>query len=214
MRKKMKKKKRKRKKFLCQEEKEEDLKTKKRNKIIIEQKQETKKEETNSNYENKWKFRHPEPKKTLGKEIKEEAPITSISNNETKDKTKSSNSNEENNNSQSPEKSTDNNKDSNDNKKKNVKMSKIPGMSESLYNHVMKRISNITSKCSIPMMNVEDYTLVKKIGEGSYGIIFKAIGKKDNKEFALKKIISNKLQKIGEFIKEFELVYSCHHENI
>ena len=43
------------------------------------------------------------------------------------------------------------------------------------------------------MMNVEDYTLVKKIGEGSYGIIFKAIGKKDKKEFALKKIISNKL---------------------
>ena len=93
-------------------------------------------------------------------------------------------------------------------------MSKIPGMSESLYNHVMKRISNITSKCTIPMMNIEDYTLVKKIGEGSYGIIFKAIGKKDNKEFALKKIISNKLQKIGEFIKEFDLVYSCHHENI
>ena len=195
----------------------EDLNTKKRNRIVIEQKQETKKEEANSNYENKWKFRHPEPKKTLGKEIKEEnqpTSPTSISNNATKDKTKSSNSNEENNNSQSPEKSTDTNKDSNDNKKKNVKMSKIPGMSESLYNHVMKRISNITSKCTIPMMNIEDYTLVKKIGEGSYGIIFKAIGKKDNKEFALKKIISNKLQKIGEFIKEFELVYSCHHENI
>jgi len=87
-------------------------------------------------------------------------------------------------------------------------------MSESLYNHVMKRISNISSKFTIPMMNIEDYTLVKKIGEGSYGIIFKAIGKKDNKEFALKKIISNKLQKIAEFIKEFELVFSCQHENI
>ena len=93
-------------------------------------------------------------------------------------------------------------------------MSKIPGMSESLYNHVNKRINNITSKCSIPLMNVEDYTLVQKIGEGSYGIIFKAVSKKDKKEFALKKIISNKLQKISEFIKEFELIYSCHHDNI
>ena len=93
-------------------------------------------------------------------------------------------------------------------------MSKIPGMSETLYNHINNRINNIISKCSIPLMNVEDYTLVQKIGEGSYGIIFKAISKKDKTEFALKKIISNKLQKISEFIKEFELVYSCHHDNI
>ena len=196
---------------------EEDLNTKKRNKLAIEQKQEIKKEEVNSGYSNKWKFRHPEPKKTLGKEIKEEIPSISISNNTTNNKTKTSNSNEDNNNSQSPEKTPDTNntnKDSNDNKKNKVKMSKIPGMSEALYNHVNKRISNITSKCTIPMMNVEDYTLVKKIGEGSYGIIFKAISKKDQKEFALKKIISNKLQKIAEFIKEFELVYSCHHDNI
>ena len=193
---------------------EEDLITKKRNRIPIESKQETKKEEIDPGISKNWKFRHPEPRKTLGKEIKEEVSSTSISNNTTNNKTKTSNSNEENTNSQSPEKTDNTNKDSNDNKKKNVKMSKIPGMSESLYNHVTKRISNITSKCSIPMMNVEDYTLVKKIGEGSYGIIFKAIGKKDKKEFALKKIISNKLQKIGEFIKEFELVYSCHHDNI
>ena len=93
-------------------------------------------------------------------------------------------------------------------------MSKIPGMSESLYNHVNNRINKITSKCSIPMMNVEDYTLVSKIGQGSYGTIFKAISKKDKQVFALKKIISNKLQKISDFIKEFELIYSCHHKNI
>jgi hypothetical protein len=193
---------------------EEDLTIKKRNRIPIESKQEIKKEETDTGISKNWKFRHPEHRKTLGKEIKEEVSSTSISNNTTNNKTKTSNSNEENTNSQSPEKTDNTNKDSNDNKKKNAKMSKIPGMSESLYNHVTKRISNITSKCSIPMMNVEDYTLVKKIGEGSYGIIFKAISKKDKKEFALKKIISNKLQKIGEFINEFELVYSCHHDNI
>ena len=60
-------------------------------------------------------------------------------------------------------------------------MSKIPGMSESLYNHIMKRISNITSKCSIPMMNIEDYTQEKKIGEGCYGIIYKVLDKKEKK---------------------------------
>ena len=63
-------------------------------------------------------------------------------------------------------------------------------------------------------MNVEDYILYEKIGEGSYGIIFRVIDKKDNKEYALKKIISNKLKKIGEFTQEFELVHQCEHPNI
>ena len=93
-------------------------------------------------------------------------------------------------------------------------LQKIPGMSESLLNHVYKRINHIISKCSIPLMTVEDYTLNQKIGEGSYGIIFRVIGKKDKKQYALKKIISHKLKQIGEFTKEFELVHSCEHENI
>ena len=90
----------------------------------------------------------------------------------------------------------------------------IPGMSDKLLNHINRRISSIISKSSIPLMNVEDYILNKKIGQGSYGIIFSAISKKDKKQYALKKIISNKLKQIGEFIKEFELVHLCNHENI
>ena len=203
-----------------EEELEEvDLNTKKRNKNETEQKQETKKEENGQSFYDRWKFKRPEAKKTLGKEIKEETASTSNNSNSNKAKNatsnKSNNSKEENsNNSPSPEKKEISNNNDNDNKKKNVKMSKIPGMSENLYNHLMKRINNIISKCSIPLMNVEDYKLVQKIGQGSYGIIFRAVSKKDKQQFALKKIISNKLQKISEFIKEFELVYSCHHENI
>ena len=205
-----------------EEELEEvDLNSKKRSKNEIEPKQEIKKEENTQSFYDRWKFKRPEAKKTLGKEIKEETISTSNNSNSNKAKnvtnSKSNNSNEENSNhSPSPEKKeiNKNNDNDNDNKKKNVKMSKIPGMSENLYNHVMKRINNIISKCSIPLMNVEDYKLVQKIGEGSYGIIFRAVSKKDKQQFALKKIISNKLQKIAEFIKEFELVYSCHHENI
>ena len=193
---------------------EDDLKSKKRtnnnnNKDNDDISKEVKKEENNQSLYNRWKFRRPEAKKTLGKEIKEEiSPSRKL-----RDKNKSNNinSNEENEEKNIYE-TLDNPKD--DNKKAKVKMSKIPGMSENLYNHVNKRISNIISKCTIPLMEIEDYTLTQKIGEGSYGIIFRVISKKDNKEYALKKIISNKLQKISEFIKEFELVYSCHHENI
>ena len=52
-----------------------------RNRIPIESKQETKKEETDTAISKNWKFRRPEPRKTLGKEIKEEVSSTSISNN-------------------------------------------------------------------------------------------------------------------------------------
>lgn len=119
--------------------------------------------------------------------------------------------------------STINNNNSNNNNNNNnngnninpgIQMKKIPGMSDALLNHLNKRISNIISKCTIPLMNVEDYILNHKIGEGSYGIIFSVISKKDKKQYALKKIISHKLKQIGEFTKEFELVHSCQHENI
>ena len=187
---------------------------KNRNKIIkekIEAEDETEKEDLNKSNNNKRSSRiNKEPKQ----EIKNEEPKFQLKHPEQrktllKEKTKEINSNLnsiEEQKEESPEKS--------ENKKKEVKMSKIPGMSESLYNHIMKRISNITSKCSIPMMNIEDYTQEKKIGEGCYGIIYKVVDKREKKEFALKKIVSNKLQKISECIKEFELIYSCHHENI
>ena len=220
------------------ENEEEVLNSKQNNKKENEPKQEDKKEGNNHSRYNRWKYKFSDDKKNLEKEIKEETVSTSnnsnknsnAKNNKSNKSNKSSNSNEENNNkSSSPEKNeiknnspeknevknnNNINNNDNDNKKKNVKMSKIPGMSENLYNHVNNRINNIISKCSIPLMNVEDYTLVQKIGEGSYGIIFKAISKKDNQQYAMKKIISNKLQKIAGFIKEFELIYSCHHENI
>ena len=278
-----------------EEEKEEDDKEKeeednnnnkniKEENKIIESTNLEKKEEVLPSFKERWKFKHPEPKKTLGKEIKEEIESTNNSNkindsksngnsknnsykndsiknekaNNNSDKNDSHKSEKANNNSekndshksekannnadkndshknekennnisdknedQKNEKTNNNNSDKNDNQK-NAKTNnnivftpatKIPGMSENLLNHVNRRISNIISKCNIPLMNVEDYIICKKIGQGSYGIIFSVISKKDKKQYALKKIISNKLKQIGEFIKEFELVYSCKHENI
>ena len=159
----------------------------------------------------------------MGKIIKEETSSTSHLSNNNNEQT-NNNSNEENSNTNTHDnnshKSNINNNENNNhenNKNNNAfvnPVQKIPGMSENLLNHINRRISNIISKCSIPLMNVEDYILYKKIGEGSYGVIFSVINKKDKKQYALKKIISNKLKQIGEFTKEFELVHSCEHENI
>ena len=101
-------------------------------------------------------------------------------------------------------------------KEKKLAMSKIPGVSEKLYNHINKRIQVILDRCKIPVFNVEDYMFDRKLGEGGYAIIF-AVYKMDDetcKEYAMKKIIARTLNEIDNFTKEFELVYSIDHPNI
>jgi serine/threonine protein kinase len=95
-------------------------------------------------------------------------------------------------------------------------MSKIPGISEHLFNHIKKRMTTILNRCKIPVFNVEDYIFNKKLGEGSYAVIFSVYKNddKDRKQLALKKIIAKTLTEIDKFTKEFELVHSCIHPNI
>ena len=83
---------------------------------------------------------------------------------------------------------------------------KIPGMSDHLLSHLNKRIVHILSNAKIEQFKMEDYTIYRKLGEGSYGIIHCLINEKTKEKFALKKI--------AEFTKEFELVHACHHPNI
>ena len=97
-----------------------------------------------------------------------------------------------------------------------IAMSKIPGISEHLFNHINKRMTTILNRCKIPVFNIEDYTFNKKLGEGSYAVIF-SVHKNDDKEkkqLALKKIIAKTLTEIDKLSKEFELVHSCIHPNI
>ena len=98
---------------------------------------------------------------------------------------------------------------------KNVPMSNVMGISEHLMNHITKRMNHIFERCKIPIFNIEDYTITRKLGEGSFGIIFGVVKKTEkNTEYALKKIIARTLTEIDTYTKEFELVHSCAHENI
>ena len=95
-------------------------------------------------------------------------------------------------------------------------MSKIPGISEHLFNHIKKRMTTILNRCKIPVFNIEDYIFNKKLGEGSYAVIFSVYknNDKEKKPLALKKIIAKTLTQIDKFTKEFEIVHSCLHPNI
>ena len=97
---------------------------------------------------------------------------------------------------------------------KNVPMSNIEGISEHLLNYINKRMNFILSRSKIPIINIEEYVLYKKLGEGSYGVIYSVFKQNEKKLYALKKIIAHTLNEIDEFTKEFELVHSCEHENI
>jgi hypothetical protein len=97
---------------------------------------------------------------------------------------------------------------------KSPKVSKIPGMSDDLYSQIINQINSILLSSKIPRFNIEEYSYHRKLGEGSYGIIH-CIIKEDTKEkYALKKIIAQSIEKVSEFVKEFELVNICQHPNI
>ena len=93
-------------------------------------------------------------------------------------------------------------------------MSNISGISEHLLNYINKRMNFILSRSKIPIIKIEEYILYKKLGEGSYGVIYSVFKQKEKKLYALKKIIAHTLNEIDEFTKEFELVHSCEHKNI
>ena len=89
-----------------------------------------------------------------------------------------------------------------------------PGINDNSFNQLSKKINQILASTKIAQFNLEDYTISKRIGEGSYGVIHCLRNEKTKEKFALKKIITYSLKKIQEFTKEFELVHICQHPNI
>ena len=115
-----------------------------------------------------------------------------------------------------------NNKYNNESNKKsfpyipeNIGLQNLVGISEELISDLKLKINNIFSKSKLPLFNIEDYKLIRRLGEGTYGIIYSVIKiSESNKEYALKKIIAKSMKEVRTFINEFELVYSCDHPNI
>jgi len=61
---------------------------------------------------------------------------------------------------------------------------------------------------------VEDYTIISQIGEGSFGKIYLVENKHTKEKFSLKKIIAEGEEELMIFTKEFELVNSIRHPGI
>ena len=97
----------------------------------------------------------------------------------------------------------------------NIGLQNLIGISETSLELLKLRINNIFAKTNLPLFNIEDYTIIEQLGEGSFGIIYSVFKQLEiNKEYALKKILAKSVTEVNTFIKEFELVYSCNHPNI
>ena len=83
-----------------------------------------------------------------------------------------------------------------------------------LYNQIHKILNDIIQKSNLPSFNIEDNIIIKQIGDGTYGIIYKVIHKETNEKYAMKKILAYTPEKLELFIKEFEIIHSNPHINI
>ena len=81
------------------------------------------------------------------------------------------------------------------------------------HNMINKEIKRILSKGKIPQFKIEDYHIVKQLGEGSYGVIYRVVDNNKN-PYAMKKLIAHDLKEVESFHKEFEFVSTCKHKNI
>lgn len=61
---------------------------------------------------------------------------------------------------------------------------------------------------------MENYTVIKQLGEGSFGAIFEVTNNETKIRYAMKKIIANNINSLEFFQKEFEIVHENSHPNI
>jgi hypothetical protein len=71
----------------------------------------------------------------------------------------------------------------------------------------------IIEKKKLDKFNINDYNIIKQVGEGSYGKIYLVEDRMRNK-YAMKKIIAHNSTEIQAFRSEFELVHEAKHDNI
>ena len=83
-----------------------------------------------------------------------------------------------------------------------------------LYQDIQFKVKKILSKGRLPQFFLENYTVTKQLGEGSFGTIFEAYNNETRIKYAIKKIIANSLTSLEKYQKEFEIVYENKHPNI
>ena len=88
------------------------------------------------------------------------------------------------------------------------------GKDKELYEQIKLTFDCLVKGIKIKFFNVDEYKIIKSIGEGTYGTIYEVQNKKNNQKFAMKKLVANNLEKLELFLKSFEITNFLKHENI
>ena len=59
-----------------------------------------------------------------------------------------------------------------------------------LYNNIQQRIKHLLFRGKLPLFNVDNYTIIKTLGEGTNGVIYQVVNNKTGKNYAMKKLIA------------------------
>ena len=83
-----------------------------------------------------------------------------------------------------------------------------------LYNNIQQRIKHLLFKGRLPLFNIDNYTIIKTLGEGTNGVIYKVTNNKTKKNYAMKKLIANTIAELDFYQKEFQICFENPHQYI
>ena len=83
-----------------------------------------------------------------------------------------------------------------------------------IFNNIQQRLKTLLFRGRLPLFNVDNYTIVKTLGEGTNGVIYQVINNTTKKNYAMKKLIGNTITELEYLQKEFQICHQNPHPYI
>jgi hypothetical protein len=83
-----------------------------------------------------------------------------------------------------------------------------------LFNNIQQRLKHMLFRARLPLFNVDNYTIVKTLGEGTNGVIYQVVSNTTKKNYAMKKIVGNNITELEYLQKEFQICHQNPHPYI
>jgi len=83
-----------------------------------------------------------------------------------------------------------------------------------IYNNIQQRLKTLLFRGRLPLFNVDNYTIVKTLGEGTNGVIYQVVNNTTKKNYAMKKLIGNTITELEYLQKEFQICHQNPHPYI
>ena len=83
-----------------------------------------------------------------------------------------------------------------------------------IYNNIQQRLKTLLFRGRLPLFNVDNYTIVKTLGEGTNGVIYQVVNNTTKKNYAMKKLIGSTITELEYLQKEFQICHQNPHPYI